>query len=100
MFKALTLTVLALATVSGSDRFLQASVSSAISTTCSQSKTAETCTLSGYCCSSISKNGAAVISATVGVCVPAEFSGVTFTASNVSSTTFNCSYSVSAANAV
>ena len=79
MFKALTLTVLALATVSAqNDRFLPVvNATTATSTTCTQSKTAEPCG-SGYCCASTSKNGGAASSATVGVCVPAEFNGIVF----------------------
>ena len=79
MFKALTLTVLALATVSAqTDRFLPVvNATTATSTTCTKSTTAEPCG-SGYCCASTSKNGAAAATTTVGVCVPAEFNGIVF----------------------
>ena len=92
MYKALTLTFLALATVTAQSdsRFLLASVNATLtSTTCRQSKTAETCNaVAGYCCAS--GNNA---TATVGVCVPAEFSGVPFRASGSNvSTTFTCTY--------
>ena len=79
MFKALTLTVLALATVSAqNDRFLPVvNATTTTSTTCTKSTTAEPCG-SGYCCASTSKNGAAAATTTVGVCVPAEFNGIVF----------------------
>ena len=100
MLKALTVTILSFGTVLAQpDRFLAVTSTTAISTLCTQSTTAESCSILGYCCASIVIDGNPPTSYTSGVCVPADFNNIQFAESTSKSWKFTCSYKISAANA-
>ena len=103
MFKSATLLAIGLACVSAQflsfeDRLLQAVSSTNVTTTCARSST-ESCTVSGYCCAGITKNGSAPLANATGLCIPAEFNGLSFV--NVSNTnyTVTCAVAATATNA-
>ena len=81
MYKAIILIALAFASANAG-RFLQSVNATLTNTTCSLSATKESCLSSGYCCASVSINGLAPKSPTLGVCVPAEFHKVAFNGVN------------------
>ena len=101
MFKSATvLLALGFAAVSAFERDLQGVLAAAptnYTTTCNRGTT-ETCSQAGYCCSAVTRNGAAAsTNATLGLCVPAEFHTQTF---NVSGTVwgFNCAVPATSTN--
>ena len=103
MFKSATLLVIGLACVSAQflsfeDRLLQAVNATSITTTCARGST-ETCTQSGYCCAGITKNGTAPASTATGLCIPAEFNGLSFVNVSSSNYTVTCAVAATATNA-
>lgn len=76
MFKSVLLVALGFAAASANflsvdiERYLQVTNATTVNTACTRSTTAETCTQSGYCCATVTRNGTALNNS---VCLPAEF---------------------------
>ena len=66
-----------------------------INSTCTNSKSVETCSINGFCCGNVSKNKTA---STASICIPSEFNNQTFTISSVTYN-FSCNYAPTAINA-